>query len=205
MNFQTHAETAWQNTLKFLGPIVLLTLVQLLVSTFSLGILAPVTMAGYMQSLLLALRHGREPELKDLFSEMRLFFPLLGFGVLVMIALTIGFTILILPGILMTIALVFGTLYMAPLMTDQRLDLMDALKGSWEMATRQPLTDQIIVTVLYLALVSLGGTVVVAILFTQPLATMLILSVYEERLRGGRITSTPQVPIVPPIPPAPPL
>jgi ABC-type multidrug transport system permease subunit len=205
MNFQTHAETAWQNTLKFLGPIVLLTLVQLLVSTFSLGILAPVTMAGYMQSLLLALRHGREPELKDLFSEMRLFFPLLGFGVLVMIALTIGFTILILPGILMTIALVFGTLYMAPLMTDQRLDLMDALKGSWEMATRQPLTDQIIVTVLYLALVSLGGTVVVAILFTQPLATMLILSVYEERLRGGRITSTPQVPPVPPVPPAPPL
>jgi len=201
MNFQTHAETAWQNTLKFLGPIVLLTLVQLLVSTFSLGILAPVTMAGYMQSLLLALRHGREPELKDLFSEMRLFFPLLGFGVLVMIALTIGFTILILPGILMTIALVFGTLYMAPLMTDQRLDLMDALKGSWEMATRQPLTDQIIVTVLYLALVSLGGTVVVAILFTQPLATMLILSVYEERLRGGRITSTPQVPPVPPAPP----
>lgn len=201
MNFQTHAETAWQNTLKFLGPIVLLTLVQLLVSTFSLGILAPVTMAGYMQSLLLALRHGREPELKDLFSEMRLFFPLIGLGVLVMIALTIGFTILILPGILMTIALVFGTLYMAPLMTDQRLDLMDALKGSWEMATRQPLTDQIIVTVLYLALVSLGGTVVVAILFTQPLATMLILSVYEERLRGGRITSTPQVPPVPPAPP----
>jgi len=201
MNFQTHAETAWQNTLKFLGPIVLLTLVQLLVSTFSLGILAPVTMAGYMQSLLLTLRHGREPELKDLFSEMRLFFPLIGFGVLVMIALTIGFTILILPGILMTIALVFGTLYMAPLMTDQKLGLMDALKGSWEMATRQPWTDQIIVTVLYLALVSLGGTVIVAILFTQPLATMLVLSVYEERLRRGQITSTPPVPPVPPAPP----
>lgn len=201
MNFQAHAEAAWQTTLKFLGPVVLLTLAQLLVSTFSLGILAPVTMAGYMQSLLLALRHGREPELKDLFSEMRLFFPLIGFGFLVMIALTIGFTILILPGILMTIGLVFGTLYMAPLMTDQKLGLMDALKGSWEMATRQPWTDQIIVTVLYLALVSLGGTVVVAILFTQPLATILILSVYEERLRRRQTTSTTPAPPIPPAPP----
>jgi hypothetical protein len=200
MNFQTHAETAWQSTLKFLGPLILLTLAQLLVSTFSLGIMAPVTMAGYMQSLLLALRHGREPELKDLFSETRLFLPLIGFGLLVMIALTIGFTVFILPGIVMTIGLVFGTLYMVPLMTDQGLGLMDALKGSWEMATQEPWTDQIIITALYLAILSLGGTVVVAVLFTQPLATMLVLSVYEERLRKKRGPSTPSP--VPPIPPA---
>jgi ABC-type multidrug transport system permease subunit len=200
MDFKNHIETAWQSTLKFLGPLILLTLAQLLVSTFSLGILAPVTLAGYMRSLLLALRHGREPELKDLFSETRLFLPLIGFGLLVMIALTIGFTIFILPGIVMTICLVFGTLYMVPLMTDQRLGLIDALKGSWEMATQEPWTDQIIITVLYLALVSLGGTVVVAILFTQPLATLLVLSVYEARLQKRRGLST--TPPVPPIPPA---
>lgn len=200
MDFQNHIRGAWQNGLRFLGPLILLTLGQLVVSTFSLGILAPVTMAGYMQSLLLVLRHGREPELKDLFSEMRLFFPLIGFGILVAIALTIGFTVLILPGIAMTLILVFGTLYMVPLMTDQRLGLTEALTGSWEMATQKPWTDQIVITVLYLALVSLGGTVVVAILFTQPLATLLVLSVYEERLGRRPNASTP--PPVPPTPPA---
>jgi hypothetical protein len=204
MDFKEHVETAWQNSLKYLGPVILLTLAQLLISTFSLGILAPVTMAGYMHSLLLALRQGREPEIKDLFSEMRLFLPLIGFGFLVMIALMIGFTFLILPGILMTAALVFGTLYMVPLMTDKGLGLMDALKGSWAMATEAPWTDQIILTVLYLAIVSIGSSMVVAILFTQPLATFLVLAVYEQRLQNKKFPppSTASTPPPPPLPPS---
>ena len=206
MDFKEHLETAWKSTLKFIGPVVLLTLTQLLISTFSLGIMAPVTMAGYIRSLLLALRQGREPEIKDLFSEMRLFLPLIGFGFLVMLALMIGFTFLILPGILMTAALVFGTLYMVPLMTDKGLGLMEALKGSWEMATQEPWTDQIILTVLYLAIVSVGSSMLVAILFTQPLATFLVLAVYEQRLRNKQfpLSSAPPAPPVPPVPPSPP-
>jgi hypothetical protein len=208
MDFKEHLETAWKSTLKFLGPVILLTLAQLLISTFSLGILAPVTMAGYMQSLLLALRHGREPEVKDLFSEMRLFLPLIGFSFVVMIALMIGFIFLILPGILMAAALVFGTLYMVPLMTDKGMGLMDALKGSWKMATEAPWTDQIVVTVLYMVIVSAGSSMLVAILFAQPLASFLVLAVYEQRL-GKKLlpdssaSSTPPDPPDPPVPPSP--
>lgn len=207
MNFQEHLSVAWQNTLKFIGPVLLLTLGQIVVSTFSFGILAPVTMAGYMQSLLLALRDGREPELKDLFSEMRLFFPLLLFGFLVAIAIFFGFLLLVLPGILMTAALVFGSMYMVPLMSDQDMGLMDALKASWEMATEEPWTNQIILTLLYLIIISLGGTVVVAIFFTQPLATFLILSAYEERIQSRGNAARPaslQPPPNPETPPTPP-
>lgn len=207
MNFQEHLSVAWQNTLKFIGPVLLLTLGQIVVSTFSFGILAPVTMAGYMQSLLLALRDGREPELKDLFSEMQLFFPLLLFGFLVAIAIFFGFLLLVLPGILMTAALVFGSMYMVPLMSDQDMGLMDALKASWEMATEEPWTNQIILTLLYLIIISLGGTVVVAIFFTQPLATFLILSAYEERIQSRKSASQPaslQPPPNPETPPTPP-
>ncbi len=199
MDFKEHLGTAWQNTLKFIGPVLILTLVHIVVSILTLGILAPVTMAGYMQSLLLALRQGREPELKDLFSEMRLFLPLLLFGFLVMVALSIGFTMLIMPGIIMIGFLVFGTLYMLPLMTDREMGLMDALKASWEMATRKPWTDQIILTALYLIIASLGGSVAVAIFFTQPLATFLLLSVYEERLQKEQpLTPSGSAPTPPP-------
>ncbi|MFH2123005.1 MAG: hypothetical protein ABIJ50_05950 [Pseudomonadota bacterium] len=199
MDFKEHIEAAWQNTLKFIGPVLILTLVQIAVSVFSLGIMAPVTMAGYMQSLLRVLREGREPEVKDLFSEMRLFLPLAFFSLLVMVALIIGFTMLILPGILMTGGLVFGTIYMLPLMTDKKLGIMDAIKESWAMATRTPWTDQLILTLLYLLIVSLGGSVVVAVFFTQPLSTFLVLSVYEARLQT-KISLT--APVVPPPPPA---
>lgn len=200
MDFKEHIETAWKNTLKFIGPVLILTVVQIVVSVFSLGIMAPVTMAGYMQSLLRVLREGREPEVKDLFSEMRLFLPLALFSLVVMVALIIGFTMLVLPGILMTGCLVFGAIYMVPLMTDEKLGVMEALKESWAMATRDPWTDQIILTLLYLIIVSVGGSVIVAVFFTQPLSTLLVLSVYEERLQKKISFATPVVP--PPPPPA---
>ena len=184
MDFKEHLKTSWENTLQFIVPVILLTLVQIVVITISLGILAPVTTAGYMQSLLLALREGREPKIGDLFSEMRLFLPLFIFGLLAMLLVMLGFVLLVLPGFLVAAFLVFASIYMIPLMTDRGLGLMDALKESWNMAVRKPVADQVILMVLYMVIISLGGSIAVAVLFTQPLATFLVLSVYEERLQG---------------------
>ncbi len=184
MDFKEHLKTAWDNTLQFIVPVILLTLVQIVVIICSLGILAPVTTAGYMQSLLLALRDGREPKIGDLFSEMRLFLPLFIFGFLAMLATIIGFLLLVLPGFLVVAFLVFASIYMIPLMTDRDMGLLDALKESWHMAVRKPLADQIILLVLYMVISSLGSSIAVAVLLAQPLATFLVLSVYEERLQG---------------------
>jgi hypothetical protein len=201
MDFKEHLKTAWENTLQFIVPVILLTLVQLVVTVCSLGILAPVTTAGYMQSLLLALRDGREPKIGDLFSEMRLFLPLLMFGFVVAFALLIGFTMLIIPGLLLAAFLVFATIYMIPLMTDQGMSLLDAIKESWSMGIENPVSDQIILMVLYLVIISLGSSIAVAILFTQPLATFLVLSVYEERMqciKQARIVEKSPTPPPPP-------
>jgi uncharacterized membrane protein len=200
MDFKKHLEIGWQNTLKFIGPVLLLTFIQILVSICSLGILAPVTTAGYMKSLLLAAREGRTPDIKDLFSEMSLFLPLLGFGIVVVIAVGIGFMFLFLPGLILMILIVFASLYMLPLMVDRRLGMIDALKASWEMANRNPIADQIIVTIIYAAILSIGGSIPFAILLAQPLATFVILSVYQERIGAsperGRAQSAPPPPPV---------
>lgn len=203
MDFKQHLQTAWEATLQFIVPVILITLVQIVVITFSFGILAPVTSAGYMQSLLRALREGREPQIGDLFSEMRLFFPLLAFGILAMLALMMGFALLIIPGFVVAAFLVFATIYMMPLMTDQNMGLIDALKESWSMAVRKPVGDQMILMIIYLVIVSIGGSIAVAVLFTQPLATFLVLSVYRQRLHedlGGVERSSPPPP--PPLPPS---
>lgn len=193
MDFKGHLENAWNNTLQFIVPVILLTLVQLVVITFSFGILAPVTTAGYMQSLLLALREGREPKIGDLFSEMRLFLPLFVFGLLAIIVTMLGFAMLILPGFAVVGFLVFATIYMIPLMSDKNMGLMDAIKESWHMSTRSPISDQVIVMVLYMVIVALGGSIPVAVLFTQPLATFFALSVYEERLKGEQHETPPPI------------
>jgi len=193
MDFKKHLENAWNNTLQFIVPVILLTLVQLIVIAFSLGILAPVTTAGYMQSLLRALREGREPKIGDLFSEMRLFLPLFVFGLLAIMVTMLGFALLILPGFAVAGFLVFATIYMIPLMSDKDMGLLEALKESWRMSTKAPISDQVILMVLYMVIVALGGSIAVAVLFTQPLATFLALSVYEERLKGEQRTTPPPI------------
>jgi len=182
MDFKKLIEKSWKNTLRFIGPLLLITFVQLLVIVFSLGILAPVTTAGYIQSLLRAEREGRQPEVGDLFAQMRLFFPLFGFFFLATIIAVIGFSLLILPGFIIIAATAFAAFYMLPLMTDRGYGLFAALKKSWAVATTPPVTDHIIIAIIYVAIMSLGSSLPFAFLMTQPLATFILIGAYQERI-----------------------
>ena len=182
MDFKKHLETAWKLTLKFIAPLILMTLVMFIVSFFTLGVLALVTMAGYMQSILLMVRDGREPKIQDIFSQMRLFLPLLGFGIVVVIAIMIGFMLLVLPGIIVALAVSFSCLYMLPLMTDKKLGLIEAIKESYALATQGDILDHIVVMILFMGISGIGGSVFIGWLFTQPLATVFLLSIYEEKI-----------------------
>ncbi len=185
MDFKKHLETAWHTTLEYVVSLVILTFVMFAVSFVTLGILAPVTLAGYTQSLLLLLRTGREPRVQDLFSQMRLFLPLLLFGVLSFIAVTVGFLLVFLPGILVVLALFFCCFYMIPLMTDRRMGLVEAIKKSYAMAMSGNKLEHVVAVIIFTALTALGGTIAVGSLFTQPLATLFFLSIYEEKTAGS--------------------
>jgi len=181
MDFKKHIVRAWELTWQFIVSLVLMTLVMSGVAVITLGVLAPVTMAGYMQSILLMIREGREPKIQDLFSEMRLFLPLLAFGIVAFVAVIIGFMLLIIPGFLAIMAISFCCLYMLPLMTDKKLGLFEAVKQSYNMAVRDNIPEHIVVAILFLAISGIGGSFFIGFLFTQPLATTFLLSVYEEK------------------------
>jgi hypothetical protein len=189
MDFKKHLEIAWNYSLKYLVPLVLMTLVMFAVSALSLGILAAVTMAGYMQSIIDMLRSGREPKIKDLFSRMHLFLPLLVFSVLVALVVFVGFTLLVVPGFLLMLAIGFTCLYMLPLMTDQDLGIVAAIKKSYAMAFSENLAENGVVAILYFAFVFIGGSVFIGALFLQPFATVFLMSVYEEKVGAAVGTS----------------
>ncbi len=180
MDLRAHLQRAWDVCWRFIVPMVVNTLVMIVVGIASLGILAPVVAAGYTSSLLSALREEREPRPGDLFSEMRLFFPLLIFSVAVALAIFLGFAAFLIPGILVTAALVFCFLYVLPLMVDKRLDLLEALKESYSMAIRN-IPEHITVCAIFVVISALGSSVMLGILLTQPFATLFLLSVYEEK------------------------
>jgi len=184
MDFKKHIETAWRLTIRFIAPLIIMTLLLSVVGFLTLGILGPVTLAGYFQSILLMVREGREPKVQDLFSEMRLFFPLLAFGIVVVLAIFVGFLMLVLPGFLIALGVGYFCLYMLPLMTDERMSLMDAVRGSFQLTTQGQLVDQVAVFILFVGISAVGGSVFIAWLFTQPLATVFLMSVYEDRKRA---------------------
>ncbi len=182
MNFKKHFELAWNLTLKNIMSLIIMTLVYLVVSGLTLGILAPVLTAGYMQSLLQLVRTRREPKVQDLFSHMNLFLPLFAFGLAVFILILLG-SLLILPGILIALFISYSMIFMIPLMTDKGMGLVDAVKASFNISIdKAHAMDHAIMVVIYLALIWVGGLVVVGTLFTCPLATLFLLSIYEERV-----------------------
>ncbi|MGD9310164.1 MAG: hypothetical protein PVG51_13545 [Desulfosarcina sp.] len=182
MDFKRHIETAWNLTLGNIVSLILMTLVMVALGSLTLGILAPVTMAGYTQSLLQLLRNGREPKVQDLFSHMNLFLPLLGFGIAVFVAVSIGFMLLFLPGIVIIVGVTFCCVYMLPLMTDKNLGLVEAIKESYAMGRSGELVDHVVVVIIFIAITTIGGTVFIGVLFTQPLATLFLMSTYEAKI-----------------------
>lgn len=182
MDFKKLIVQSWNHTLNFIGPVLLMTLVQLIVSVISFGILAPVTMAGYVQSLLRVTREGRKPEIGDLFSQMRLFLPLFLFYALVVLITVIGFTLLILPGFMVICFVAFGSFYLIPLMTDKNLGLFDALKTAWDHAVSPPVSDHLIVAIIYVVIMSLGSSLPFAFLITQPMATFILVGAYRQKV-----------------------
>jgi hypothetical protein len=182
LNFKDLLETAWKLTIKYIAPLIILTLVMFLVCILTLGVLSLVLTAGYFHSILLMIRDGREPQLTDLFSHMKLFFPLLGFGIVVFIAAFAGFLLFYLPGVFVILAVSYCCLFMLPLMTDKNLGLMDAVRKSYGMMMRGNMTDMVAVYLIFAGLMAIGSSVFIGFLFTQPFASVFLLSVYEEKV-----------------------
>ena len=185
MDFKTHLEKAWHMTLKYIASLIIMTLVMIATSFFTLGILGPVAMAGYMHSILLMTREGCEPKVGDIFSKMKLFFPLLLFGILVFLAALTGFALFVLPGIAVVLAVAYCCLFMLLLMTDKKLGIIDAVKESFSMTTNGNWIDNLAVFIIFIGVIAVGSTTFIGTLFTQPFATIFLISVYEEKTGKG--------------------
>ena len=181
MDFKTHIETAWKQTIDQIVPLILLTLALMAASALTLGILAPVCLAGYMGSILRLMREGRQPYYTDIFSHIGLFFPLLGFGLAVFLIGMIGLGLLVLPGVAFFLFVAYSCLFMLPLMVDQQLGLMESVKKSFSMVTQGDLAENIVVFILVTGMVCIGSASVIGAIFLQPLATTFLLSVYLEK------------------------
>ena len=92
-----------------------------------------------------------------------------------------GFVFIVLPGILILYIVTYFFFYTVPLMTDKRLGPWAAVRQSAAMAIQQPLFDHVVATVIYLAVIAIGSSIFIGLLFTQPLATLFLVSIYNQK------------------------
>ncbi|MBU1195170.1 MAG: hypothetical protein KKE62_04905 [Proteobacteria bacterium] len=182
MDIKYHIETAWTHSIHNLLPVALLSLVAAAVSIFSLGILAPVVFAGYTHSLFQLLKFNREPRPGDVFSQIHLFFPLLLFWVVILIITFIGFTLLIIPGIIFSVIIGYIGLYIIPVMVDKQYGLIDAIQKSISIVTHSQKADHFIIFIIFTALTIAGSASFLGFLLIQPFATLFLLSAYEHTI-----------------------
>jgi len=197
MDFKDLFVSSWQKIINNIGPVLLITFAQLVLIIITFGILAPVTTAGYTNSLLRLVREERSPAIGDLFSHMRLFFPLLLFALVAMVAIGLGFFFLVLPGFAVIAFIAFAAFYLIPYMVDEELGLIDGLKASWDLAVKQPVSEQFVVVIIYVAIMSLGSSLPFAFLITQPMATLIMILAYLERTGKKREEQTASEPVTP--------
>ncbi len=188
MDFKNHIVLAWNLNLKHIVSLIIMTLAMMGISIVTLGILAPVIMAGYMQAILILIRTGREPKIQDIFAQMRLFLPLLAFSIGVFIIISLGLMMFLLPGMIIALGVAFCCIYMIPLMTDRGLGIFDAIKESFRMATTGLITENVVVVIIFWVITMIGSSVFIGFLFTQPLATLFLMSAYDEKVKLSSTT-----------------
>ena len=184
MNFKKMIESTLSQSLKNLAPLIIMTLVFLGVSAISLGLLAPVMLAGYTKSILDMIRTEKEPGPKDVFSQLHLFLPLLLFTLALFIVIALGFFLLFLPGLIIVFAATYFLIYMVPLMVDKSLGLMDACKESVSLVRQTSFMDHLIVVVIYSVIQSLGGSTLLGMIITIPISTIFLMLAYEQAVNS---------------------
>jgi hypothetical protein len=179
MNFEKFMNETWEITVKNIAPLIILSLVFLMVSILTLGILMPVMLAGYTDSILRMIQHNRKPEVGDLFSHLSLFFPLIGLAILIIIAVIIGFALLVLPGIAAVILIAMIYLYFYQFLVTEKKGVISAVSSTWKMITAgSHIGEHIVILILVTIFNSIGASVFLGTIITLPLSTVFLSIVF---------------------------
>ncbi len=187
MDFQGHLKNMMdmmreQFLVLFVGGIV----IQFLIS-LTLGILTGPLMAGYLLLMIQWLKTEEPCEFNDLFSGMRRFAELFSVFFLMLLIL-LGYMLLMVPGVVMTV----WWLYVLFLMADKGMSLGEAMNASKEKVTEKGFFMHLVFMLMISVVPTLMLTIVAAIIpplavlqyFLFPLQCACLTSLYLEQFEG---------------------
>ena len=148
--------------------------------------------AGLFKVAITQLRTGRA-EFGELFNIFDLAAPLFIAAILTAFATTIGLALCVIPGVIVSLGLSMTN----PLIVDQKLDAIDAMKRSWDV-TKDQLGGLLLLGIV-LFLVNMVGACLcgLGIVVTLPLTYLTFAIVYRDLFMGGSFGVTTSMPDFP--------
>lgn len=165
----------------FIGFSIVYILIYLLLSAIPVAgpliswvIATPLSAGFYFAAF--ALINGQQIEFKVFFKGFNLLLPLFLAGLLTGIFTTIGYVLLILPGIYLTVAYIFTT----PLIVDKKMEFWQAMETSRKMITRHWFSFFLLCCALLALNVAGALALLVGLLFTVPLTYCILAYAYND-------------------------
>lgn len=144
-----------------------------LVGFLMLPMSASLTMMG------LSMASARPITVKQLFAYYNKFFPLVGLQIVMMMAIVLGLVLFIVPGIYLSIALMFAV----PLMLEKNLSIVDAFEASRKAVTHHWFKILgvwlVMVVIVFVSILPLG----IGLFWTMPMM-MAVIGVLYRRMFG---------------------
>lgn len=164
----------------FIGYYVIVFFISLFVGLVPiLGALASLAIAGPLQAgyylVIFKKRQGQEVDFGDFFAGFNYFLPLFLFTLVSTIFIILGFFLLIIPAIYLSVAYSFAI----PLIVDRKLDFWQAMEVSRKVVTKKWFS--MFLFLILLALINIAGLLglIIGIIFTGPLVVCAFAAAYE--------------------------
>ncbi|GEM_PF-3307414 len=165
---------AWDLFIKYPVPYILAFILVAVVGTLTLGILAGPLAVNYINMIRTGMA-GDEPKIDQLWAFGDILVPALLTGILMGIAVTLGFIFLVLPGIALILLFTFAFHELSY----RPAGPVEAIKASVQIVLAEPLNVLLLVIVGAFANI-LGNAIVVGVLVTGPITAIAYTIGYES-------------------------
>ena len=182
MDFEHLLKKSWDHYVRGLVKLVLFVLVGCLLCITI--ILIPTVTAGWTRGILAYIREGKDPQFEELWN-FEDYFQILVLIVACGVLITIGYMLLVIPGIILSVIWLYSLLFLV----DKKLDFLDAMKASKDAVVKTGFFYHFVVVLIIALLNSIGGVAGgIGALFTTPFTLVLLTVTYIELIEPRRLT-----------------
>jgi hypothetical protein len=172
---------SWRLFVKDLGALIIGTIVAMVLSVLTIGILAGPLAAGLYGMVVGRVRDGKKPHVGDVFDQFGRFWSF--FGAALALAILIGLASLTIVGGIMLAAV---WLYVFPLMVDRGMGFGEALGESYRMVTAAGFWEHVALVLIVVIIGALANGAV-ALLVTPFLVALVAVAYYAAAGREAEL------------------